>query len=203
MQPGPDKILKNKTSGNLVRISTILSGNTFGARSWTDGKIDAPMWPDYPLFRRNPNTGETFWCEDCEEVGSSWGKNDTFSEVPHAEEALEAEYLAEIAQPNLDTTRERYLRIRLWWLWNNGQRGDENLKNPARFYFNLKKLVPLLDLKDDGLRIMAAEALREMGEHEWAAELLNYQFDEEKAPVADCIRALNQEHKTQVEEIHY
>ena len=42
MIPGPDQIVACPKCNGLAKYRTLLSGNTFGARVWTDGKQDAP-----------------------------------------------------------------------------------------------------------------------------------------------------------------
>jgi len=48
MLPGPTIVRKCSTCGKLIAQPTLLSGNTFGARFWTDGKREAPMLPEQP-----------------------------------------------------------------------------------------------------------------------------------------------------------
>lgn len=48
MQLGPDKYYKCPNCGAYLYTHTILSGNTFGAREYSDGKMVAPMLPEYP-----------------------------------------------------------------------------------------------------------------------------------------------------------
>ncbi len=48
MRPGPIDIAACPRCGALAKIRTISSGNTMGARAWSDGKTDAPMMPTTP-----------------------------------------------------------------------------------------------------------------------------------------------------------
>ncbi len=77
-------ILKIPQSGDLVKISTILSGNTFGARWWSDGKMEAPMMPDEPWLRRHPGTGEMFWSDACAEVALEEPWEESSNRIPWA-----------------------------------------------------------------------------------------------------------------------
>ena len=43
MLPGPTIIRECPECGQPIKQWTLLSGNAFGARFWTDGKPDAPM----------------------------------------------------------------------------------------------------------------------------------------------------------------
>jgi hypothetical protein len=73
MTPGPTRILKTPLLGAIVKVSTICSGNTFGAQYWTDGKREAPMLPDEPWLRLQPETDELFWMDECEQVAVEEG----------------------------------------------------------------------------------------------------------------------------------
>ena len=46
------------------------SGNTFGARQWTDGKMEAPMLPDLPRVTRCHACGGFFWVERARQLGA-------------------------------------------------------------------------------------------------------------------------------------
>jgi hypothetical protein len=180
MTPGPDKILKLPASGSLVRISTILSGNTFGGRFWSDGKREAPMLPDAPWLRRQPLTGEFFWTDECEEIAEvePSSKGSRYEEVPMA------------ATPDLDQLRdalgrglagspekERYLRTRLWWAMNDPVRaGKATAPAGPGFEQNLVQLQTLFDLNDPDQRLMAVEMARERGDFASATELFEFQF---------------------------
>lgn len=48
MQLGPDKYYKCPNCGAYLYTHTLLSGNTFGAREYSDGKMVAPMLPECP-----------------------------------------------------------------------------------------------------------------------------------------------------------
>jgi hypothetical protein len=208
MTSGLNKILRIPGTGNLVKISTIGSGNTFGARWWTDGKMDAPMMPDDPWLRRHPGNGEMFWCDECEEIATEkpWGEKSQYSDVPFAEGAAESDLQAQLESGTLSGDQERYVRTRLWWIWNDPARNsDEPIERPAGFESNLRRLVELLGDGDgdgdDDSRLMAAEALRQLGDHERASDLLNYPFPDEFQTAVDTIRLANESRDRGLHEI--
>ena len=49
-----------------------LSGNTIGAKIYTDGKREARMLPDHPALVKCPMCGGLFWVEEAEEVDSGF-----------------------------------------------------------------------------------------------------------------------------------
>jgi hypothetical protein len=57
MQFGTTIIKKCLECSGLIKEYTIMSGNTFGAIFWTDGKRDAPMLPDLPWLVKCPHFG--------------------------------------------------------------------------------------------------------------------------------------------------
>ncbi len=195
MTPGPTIVYKIPGTGTLVKIGTIGSGNTFGARFWTDGKMIAPMLSDEPWLQRHPGTGETFWTDECEEIASEdhWCNVSQYPDVRFAEDAEEEDLQAELHSESLTPEKEEYLRIRLWWKWNDPIReGSESVDRPDEFTPNLQKLVALLSEDEDDTRLMKAEAFRELGEHEKASELLNQSFPENFMGAVNVIREANE-----------
>ncbi len=69
MTPDPTLIMKAPGCKRPLKFRMIASGNTFGARYWTDGKREAPMLPDEPWLRKSPSEGVLFWADACEEIG--------------------------------------------------------------------------------------------------------------------------------------
>ncbi len=45
MRHGPDAVIRCPHCGALARKRVLLSGNTFHSTVWTDGSVDAPMFP--------------------------------------------------------------------------------------------------------------------------------------------------------------
>lgn len=64
MRPGPDLVVACPRCGRRARVRTLLSGNTFGARVWTDGKVEAPMLPTHPPIAPCRACGRMFWWPD-------------------------------------------------------------------------------------------------------------------------------------------
>lgn len=46
MLPGPTIIIACPLCGQYAKKRTIISGNTFGAKLWSDGKRISPMLPE-------------------------------------------------------------------------------------------------------------------------------------------------------------
>ncbi len=60
---------------------SILSGNTFGAQYWSDGKMDAPMFPEYPKVVVCKNCQDHFWISDM-------NKGDRFKEKKYRKKGV-------------------------------------------------------------------------------------------------------------------
>ena len=50
MMPGPAQILTCPYCGEKKKIMSLLSGNTFGAKLWSDNKKISPMLPEISLI---------------------------------------------------------------------------------------------------------------------------------------------------------
>jgi hypothetical protein len=202
MLPGPNQILRLPTSGKLVKITTLLSGNTFGAQFWTDGKREAPMLPDSPWLRCHPEGREFFWTDECEEVGEedAWGKTSQYGDVPYAEDPELDDYRRALTSlPGLPREKEQYLRMRYWWAANDPVRRGEIAQPTADGYReNLERLISLLDVTAPNSRLMAAEATRQLGDFEQAASLLQFDFGGDYVKAVERIGALVRRHDTVV-----
>ena len=70
MLPGPDQMIACPKCKGVARYMTLMSGNTFGARVWTDGKQVAPMLPNPPAVVKCRHCEECYWLSEAEEIGS-------------------------------------------------------------------------------------------------------------------------------------
>lgn len=194
MIPGPNQILKTPRTGALVKIATILSGNSLFARFWTDGKRDMPMFPDSPWLRRVPDSDELFWTNECERLGEVWSADNSgskYADVRFAETPAMEDYLRALSTGLASSLpKERYVRLRMWWVANDPVRLGE-VPTPAwsGHRDNLTHLLTLLDESDPEQRVLAAEADRELGDFARAMELLSFEFPERHQREANCIKA--------------
>lgn len=69
MKPGPDRIIACPHCKYKVRIRTLLSWNTFGARRWTDGKEDFPFYPKTAPITRCRRCHNFFWLKNAKNIG--------------------------------------------------------------------------------------------------------------------------------------
>lgn len=210
MIPGPNLILRTP-SGTLVKIHSLLSGNNFRSRLWTDGKLEAPMMTDEPWLRRVPRAAELFWTDECEEIGKEklgsssmiewlWSKvrgRDPSSEknywgVPFARTPGVDDYGRALTIGVATTPeKERHIRMRYWWAANDPvRRGKVPAPSSPDYHENLLRFRTILDTSKPDQRLMAAEVSRQLRDFSGAAELLDFPFSKKLAHLAEVIGTL-------------
>ena len=70
MMPGPDYVYQCPDCGNLITRGSLRSGNTFGAKIYSDGKRIAPMLPEFPDLTKCRKCNSIFWLSKLVELGS-------------------------------------------------------------------------------------------------------------------------------------
>jgi len=183
-QFGPTYILQCPESDQLVKQSTLRSGNTIGEQRWSDGYAIYPMLPMFPEITRCDNQEKFFWVSDAKVTGEigrdKGGTPQTWHEVGEMRFLSEPEYLEALNQGMGSThKKEVYLRIQAWWSANEEVR-DGSLTYPfpsgSRARDNLERLVKLLGTDSPYERIRKAEAFRELGRFEEAKQTLQATF---------------------------
>lgn len=209
MLPGPDATVSCPHCGAKARYPTLISGNTFGATYWTDGKRVAPMLPGLPQFVRCGSCGSCYWLED--EIEDDDGSADAVDEgrrLPYVKEASEAEMLEALRSGRVKGAEsERKLRVLAWWMSNDPLRTEHPLPDvrdagsmEAR-RGNLQALVALLDDFDDNDMIMRAEIHRELGDFDAARRQLDEIRDVRFADAVKQLRALCDARDTRVRQL--
>jgi hypothetical protein len=185
-----------------------MSGNTFGSRLWTDGKLDAPMLPDQPRLVKCRHCGSLVWIEEEKQVGeidplcSENPDIDAFEGARPAKTPTLRDYVGFLKAGISDKEKERYVRLRAWWAGNDRRRESNEAKPFTSFESNnLRAFITLLPESDDDDRLMKAEALRELGQFEEAEKLLDAEFEDELMKAVSTIRKLNENRNTNVAEI--
>jgi len=210
MTPGPTLILQLPHCKHLIKYPTTASGNTVGARQWSDGKMEAPMLPDAPPLCKCPTDGKLFWVEDTEiiaewefyneeEINEEWAQLDTISEP--SEEDLWAALGTE-----LTNTPERlyYIRLALWWAGNDHIRNRQRKELSAEHLANLTEFEKMLSADDDDeSTLLRAEALRELSRFDESVELLKNVVSGRMADFAGIIRDLAEQQYSVVVDINF
>ncbi len=62
--PGPTIVRECPKCRVPIEEPTMASGNTIGARFWSDGKMVAPMLPNYPWLVKCSKCKHLFWVDE-------------------------------------------------------------------------------------------------------------------------------------------
>lgn len=180
MLPGPDYVYQCPNCGHLLTNGSLLSGNTIGARVFSDGKEIAPMLPDFPNLTKCKKCEEIFWLSKLDEIGTyDWGycENSEWQEADKAEFLEIEDYFNAISQGKAENRDEELLvRQLIWWTYNDRIRDGEDIFNDeqdeALWIDNVQKLKNLLDHSDLNQRIMKAEICRNLGDFKACVNLI-------------------------------
>jgi len=188
MLPGPTIIIACPHCGNLAKKDTIISGNTFGATLWSDGKQVAPMLPEFPSFVFCKKCSNLFWVKDAKEVdqiNDHYSENDKYKEL---ETITFPDFLQYYLALNIIDDK-KYIRIKMLYSFNDYLRNNkESQITPETQKIheeNLYELIDLFEENDINELIMKAEAYRNLGLFEKSTTLLNQINDPKLSPIKD------------------
>jgi hypothetical protein len=213
MTPGPDQIIACPHCGGLEQYATLRSGNTFGARTYTDGRQIAPMLPKPPPVVKCRHCAAFYWLRGAREVGEindPWGEGrsrapEAWAAAQSVQEPTEAEYYDAIGAGLAESPeQERSLRIFAWWRRNDALRdagpdaASAASEAPERWRANLEALLPLLDDANPNDLVMRAEVYRELGHFDSARRALALIGQSEYSAVVKRLGQLCDERDTQV-----
>ena len=208
MLPGPDQVLQCPSCAAVVLQPTISSGNTIGAIYYTDGYMDAPMFPQPSVLVRCPVCREPFLRSQARLLGhyDRFGatmfadeagqdvQDPAWRRAPRVMKPVHADYVPVLIKRRFTRETEVELRIEFMQVCNHPRRqlapDAERPAVTAPERANLQMLASLLDLLDPEERLILAEVRRQLGEFDRAAEALTQDFPEDFALAAGRIREL-------------
>jgi hypothetical protein len=172
MLPGPTLIYQCPNCENTIRKESIMSGNTFGARFFTDGKRLARMLPEFPNLTKCQKCNDIFWLSKLKSTSTyEWGASINTESQKHDRAIFLSinEYYKALTLAIINTKNEELIvRKRIWWTYNDRLRmGDELFQDDddeVRWRDNVIKLKALLSLLDINQKIMIAEINRNLGD---------------------------------------
>ncbi|HEY9159457.1 MAG TPA: hypothetical protein VIS94_00020 [Desulfomonilia bacterium] len=166
MLPGKTNILKCSNCECNIEQPTLLSGNTFGATIWSDGKQDAPMLPERHWLVKCPDCAKMLWIDELEKIGEVIPynrKENGFNSKPYQVPEFQ-EMISFLRSENPNKKKESYLRTKIWWAGNDKRRGAEFPPEYASDEVeNMNKLLEIMDDSKTNGRIMKGELLRQLG----------------------------------------
>ncbi len=180
MQPGPNYVYKCPRCGNLLTVGSILSGNTIGAKIYSDGKRIAPMLPDFPDLTKCKKCETIFWLSKLRKIGRyEWGDkmNSKWAKADEANFLGIDDYFRALSENVAENVEEElFIRNQVWWAYNDRKRDNKSLftdeHDQLMWWENCHKLISLLDQADLEQKIMTAEIYRNLGEFDTCIRII-------------------------------
>lgn len=181
MLPGPVYIYECPNCGNLLQKYSFISGNTFGAKMYSDGKCIAPMLPKRLILTKCKKCNNIFWLNKIKEIGTV--EFDDYKNPMRQNSDLIESLKIDDCFKAIDTgiaeneQEEFFIRQLIWRSYNNRVRKGENqfidADDEIMWRENCYKLISLLDSSDLDQRIMIAELKRNLGDYYGCIDILN------------------------------
>lgn len=208
MMPGETIYRECPACQQLLIERTLSSGNTIGARFWTDGKMDAPMFPQTPALVRCAHCQTLLWLPEAREHEFQTPPQmfETVAGALSPQPPTDTDYLEAIESGLApDKEREKYCRVHAWHCFNDARRDQKNAAELEErsdvAAANMKALFAMLDRMKPDERMLRAELARELGRFPEALGLLNFDFGEDYAATAAQIRQLAEQGKAGVAQV--
>jgi len=181
MLPDSDLIIACPHCEAPARLFQVVSGNSFGAITWTDGWMDAPMLPRPPRIARCPACPKIYWVGLGQHLGyASPEKEDAderWNDAPYLAPLDEAACFEAIRDGLcLNADLEIELRVFTWWRGNDAFREPQNPAghpSSAEAIANMERMIEMAAAGDEDLLLFRAEALRHLGRFDEARETLH------------------------------
>jgi len=176
MIPGKDLYYQCPNCGVYTRNGSLISGNTIGAKYYSDGRRIAPSLPEFPLISKCHDCDQLFWLKAENEV--------ELDRLPAGTKAVSGEMptvydLAIAVRENLMRNKgeEKYLRLQIMWGYNDRVRKGRRLftdeQDELIWTENLEALLELLDERDENECIVVAEINRYLGNFDRCMEIIS------------------------------
>ena len=196
MIPGPNLIYKCPKCKKTVYRGSLRSGNTLGAKLFSDGRRIAPMLPEFPFIVKCKECNTFFWLNDKNKIGkySRWfnfGKkwaNPDVAEILSLNEYFEA--IKSKIYSNKD--EEQFLRLNLWRAFNDRTREGRDIflteDDKDIYESNCIALIEMLDKNETKNKIMIAELYRNLGKYIECNNMLNSIIDKGCARLKEILK---------------
>lgn len=208
MVPGNIIVRKCPICSTLFFQPTLNSGNALGARWWTDGKMEAPMFPAMLSLVKCRKCKSLFWIENADKVEEMkpFEMDRYSSDTMIYDSPTWSDYINFTKSHVLTIEQEKYVRMQAWWGINDFVRYDTAQKELDSvvykfFISNLEALHNILNELDIEERLIKAEVLRELGRFNDCLVLLKFSFSEDLLHAVSVIGDLCRQCKTHVTEL--
>ncbi len=196
MLPGPNYVYECPKCKYLLYNRSIASGNTFGAKMYSDGKRTAPMLPELPDLTKCPNCNAMFWLSKMKEMGTSLNdmqENEAWAMAEEVDFLTIDEYQIAL-EGNVYGSQEEelFIRQRIWWGFNDRVRDGKGIffsdDDEVLWRNNALKLLALFDIENLNHKIMVAELYRNLGDFEKCMEIINSIKDSNLASLKELFK---------------
>jgi len=170
--PDSDLIIACPHCEAPARLFQLMAGNVFGAITWTDGWMDAPMLPRPPRITRCMACQKIFWVGLGRHLGFAGtpGKDDAderWKDAPYFEPLDEAACFEAIRDGlGLNAELEIELRVFTWWRGNDAFREPQHPPghpSSEEAIANMERMIEMAAEGDEDLLLFRAEAQRHLG----------------------------------------
>lgn len=187
MIPGPPIGVDCPKCGEEKELMSLISGNTFIARQWSDGYQYTPMMPRLSPVQKCPECGYYFLLSD-DNLHRAKGDGEYCSDTGRLSYDEMKQAFLQMKNDSLTKDDELSLRLEFLHRFNDAFREDfsayeeENVgenkmvRDEADWELhrsNLNSLIALLDQTNDEQNILLIEAYREMGKFYECVSLIN------------------------------
>lgn len=180
--PGSDYIYECPQCSTLLKRASINSGNTFGAQFYSDGKMEAPMLPEFPSLTKCYNCDTILFIPELKSIGTCdpWDENcpEEWQKVPYVT-FLEVDDLfrfLDLPMITDDPQKELYVRTNIWRTFNDRVRAQKELfqheQDAQKWEDNCHSLLKLFDANNQNHQLIAAEVYRNLGQFDEALKIL-------------------------------
>ena len=210
MMPGPTLIKKCYKCDGFFKQGTLASGNTFDAKWWPDGKMDAPMLPETPALINCPSCNEYLWLSKTKEVDVFRPFDDydnthlKYLKVSFFNRPNIDSFMLVLKEKNLTKNKEAYVRVKLMHFFNDVNRDmEEPISEPSNIQLeNYDRLLILASKDNANDTILRAEIYRELGEFDKSLNLLDKVKSEDFIKSANHLKRLCFEKDSRVMQIY-
>lgn len=180
MIPGLTFIYECPACSHILKKGSLASGNTFGAKLYSDGKVDASMFSKYPDLTKCKKCNTLFWLSKLKSIGYYEWYHTARPEWKIADKAefLELDdYFRAIDSGMAKTPKqELYIRHKIWWAYNDKIRSGKNIfddeNDELKWNDNLNKLLLFIKPSNPNQKFMISEINRNLGNFDKCIEIL-------------------------------
>lgn len=188
--------------GGVIEQPRLSSGNFLRATFWSDGKVEAPMFKKYPPFGACPHCDQTVWLADLKTIGVDELRTKPLTVELHEGATLKLppvqieasvykrlsfERMIDYTRHTKSIRRHVVARTLAWQTGNDPRREKTSLPLLNKEVTNLRRLIKLLDPRDENERLFTGEANRELRRFAQTLDLLQDEMSESCEQVRNLI----------------